>query len=235
MTPPPDDAAPADTAPPARSLAERLDFIRSHTTLAAPPLVPELPLWQATEITPLWQATEGWLAGHQVPPPFWAFAWAGGQALARHVLDHPALVAGRRVLDFASGSGLVALAAARAGAASVQAVEIDPFAEAAIRLNAAQHGLALEVTLADIIGRPQPGLAVLLAGDICYERPFAEAALAWFRDLAAAGTLVLMGDPGRTYLPRSGLLARATYAVPTTRELEDREVRDTTVWEVPPP
>lgn len=221
------------TDAPARTAADRIAFIRAHTALAAPPLVPEVPMYLATEITPLWQATEAWLEHHQVPPPFWAFAWAGGQALARHVLDNPGLVAGRRVLDFATGSGLVAIAAAKAGAAHVLAVEIDPFATAATELNAGANGVAVETRLADIVGQPLPGVEVLLAGDICYERPFAERALAWFRDLTRAGTLVLMGDPGRTYLPRTGLEPLATYTVPTTRELEDREQRETTVWRVP--
>lgn len=224
-------AAPYDgamTIPP----ADRPAFIRAHTAIASPPLLPELRLHLATEITPLWLATEAWLERTGLPPPFWAFAWAGGQALARHVLDRPETVRGRRVLDFATGSGLVALAAAKAGAASVTAAEIDPFALEALALNAALNGLAVEGTCADLIGRPLPGVDVLLAGDICYERPFAERAMAWFRSLSAAGTTVLLGDPGRSYLPGEGLEAVATYAVPTTRELEDREVRETTVWRV---
>ncbi|QJE72104.1 methyltransferase [Aerophototrophica crusticola] len=221
------------TDTPTRTAADRIAFIRAHTALAAPPLVPEVPMYLATEITPLWQATEAWLEHHQVPPPFWAFAWAGGQALARHVLDNPGLVVGKRVLDFATGSGLVAIAAAKAGAAHVVAVEIDPFATAATELNAGANGVAVETRLADLVGQPLPDVEVLLAGDICYERPFAERALAWFRDLTRAGTLVLMGDPGRTYLPRTGLEPLATYTVPTTRELEDREQRETTVWRVP--
>jgi len=215
------------------TLPDPADFIRRHTAVASPPLVPELRLHLATEITPLWQATESWLAREGVPPPFWAFPWAGGQALARHVLDNPDLVAGRRVLDFAAGSGLVALAARRAGAGTAVAVEIDPFAIAATSLNAGLNGFDIETECRDLIGQDLPGIDIVLAGDICYERPLAERVMAWFRHLAAGGTPVLMGDPGRTYLPRTGLLRLATYTVPTTRELEDRDTRETTVWRVP--
>ncbi|WP_119678069.1 class I SAM-dependent methyltransferase [Indioceanicola profundi] len=214
--------------------SRHLDFVRAHTAIGRAPLLPELRLHLATEITPLWEATEAWLERNGVPPPFWAFAWAGGQALARHVLDHPEIVRGKRVLDFATGGGLVALAAAKSGAAHVMAAEIDPFAIAATRLNDALNGLAVETTCQDLIGSPLPGIDVLLAGDICYERPLAERALAWFKAVAATGTLVLIGDPGRTYLPREGLEHRATYIVPTSRELEDREERETKVWRVPP-
>lgn len=214
--------------------AERTDFIRSHTALApVGPLLPNISLYQATEITPIWQATEDWLERQGVPPPFWAFPWAGGQAVARLILDQPDLVAGRHVLDFAAGSGLIAIAAMQAGAASVRAVEIDPFAVDATGLNAAANGVTVTADVANIIGQDLPGIDIVLAGDICYERPFAEAALGWLRRLAAAGTTVLLGDPGRAYLPAQGLEKMASYAVPTTRELEDREVRVTDVWRVP--
>jgi predicted nicotinamide N-methyase len=208
------------------------DFIRRHTIIENPPLIPELRLHLATEITPLWQATEAWLTEQGLPPPFWAFAWAGGQALARHILDHPELVAGRSVLDFAAGGGLVALAAARSGARSVSAAEIDPVACGAISLNAGLNGLSVTPFCRDIIGQPQPGLDVLLVGDVCYERPMAERIVAWLHTLSAAGVLVLMGDPGRTYLPTSGLKALARYTVPTSLELEDRTERLATVWQV---
>jgi len=214
--------------------AERTDFIRSHTALApVGPLLPDIRLYQATEITPIWQATEDWLQRQGVPPPFWAFPWAGGQAVARLILDQPDLVAGRHVLDFAAGSGLIAIAALQAGAASVRAVEIDPFAVDATYLNAAANGVTVTADVANIIGQDLPGIDIVLAGDICYERPFAEAALGWLRRLATGGTLVLLGDPGRAYLPAQGLEKMASYAVPTTRELEDREVRITDVWRVP--
>jgi predicted nicotinamide N-methyase len=209
--------------------AEPGDFVRANTVIAAPPLVPEIQLYLASEITPLWHATEASLAKNQLPPPYWAFAWAGGQALARHILDHPALVRGRTVLDFGAGSGLVAIAAAMAGA-RVTAAEIDPFATAAIALNAALNGVEIALERADVIGRePIPWHAVL-AGDMCYERPLAERLTLWLRALAARGVTVLLGDPGRAYLPASGLLALARYDVPTSLELEDRLTREGVVW-----
>jgi len=215
-------------------LSERdaVAFIRGTTTIAAPPLVPELRLHLATEITPIWQATEEMLAQSGVPAPFWAFAWVGGQALARYLLDHAETVAGREVLDFGSGSGLVAIAAARAGAARVAASEIDPIAAAAIALNATLNGVAIDIVTEDMLDASPLPCGVLLAGDVCYERPMAERVTNLLRRCAARGSLVLLGDPGRTYLPCGGLVERARYAVPVSRELEDREVRDGVVWEV---
>jgi predicted nicotinamide N-methyase len=209
-------------------------FVRRNTTITASPLVPEIRLHLATEITPIWQATEETLARSALPPPFWAFAWAGGQALARYLLDHPEVVAGRSVLDFGAGSGLVAIAAARAGAACVLAAEIDHFAAAAIAANAALNGVTITVTTANALDTADPGCEVVTAGDVCYERPMAERVTAWLRDLARRGGLVLLGDPGRAYLPSHGLHERARYLVPTSRELEDRESRDGVVWEVLP-
>ncbi|MFN9779003.1 MAG: class I SAM-dependent methyltransferase [Alphaproteobacteria bacterium] len=209
------------------------EFIRANTQLLAPPHTPEIRLHLATELVPIWQKTEEELAAIGVPPPFWAFAWAGGQALARHVLDHGDSVRGRRVLDFASGSGLSAIAAAKAGAAHVLATEIDPFAIAAIGLNAAVNGVSVEATLEDMIGRDE-GWDTVLAGDVCYEREMAARVFAWLRALAGRGALVLMGDPGRNYLPSSNLVEIAVYDVQTTRELEDREVRRTKVWQILP-
>jgi predicted nicotinamide N-methyase len=209
------------------------EFIRANTQLLAPPLTPEIRLHLATELVPIWQKTEEELAAIGVPPPFWAFAWAGGQALARHVLDHGDSVRGRRVLDFASGSGLSAIAAAKAGAAHVLATEIDPFAIAAIGLNAAVNGVSVEATLEDMIGRDE-GWDTVLAGDVCYEREMSARVFAWLRALAGRGALVLMGDPGRNYLPSSNLVEIAVYDVQTTRELEDREVRRTKVWQILP-
>ncbi|HXQ49553.1 MAG TPA: 50S ribosomal protein L11 methyltransferase [Stellaceae bacterium] len=205
------------------------EFVRANTVLAAPPLVPEIRLHLATEITPLWQATEESLARSQLPPPYWAFAWAGGQALARHVLDHRDLVRGRRVLDFGAGSGLVAIAAAMAGAGDVLAGEPDPFAVSAIQLNARANGVAVAVESADLIGTA-PRWDCVLAGDMCYERPLAERLTSWLRACAASGALVLLGDPGRAYLPGSGLEERARYVVTTPLELEDRTSRETVVW-----
>ena len=212
------------------SAADAASFIRANTAVMSPPLVPEIRLHLASEITPLWQATEQTLERDQLPPPYWAFAWAGGQALARHVLDHPQLVHGKSVLDFGAGSGLVALAAARAGAAAVTAAEIDPFAAAAIALNAALNALELRVETADVIGRAPASWQVVLAGDMCYERPLAERLSAWLRVMAAQGTLVLLGDPGRNYLPKEGLTALGRYTVPTPLDLEDRATREAVVW-----
>lgn len=209
-------------------------FIRAHTEVLAPPLVPEIRLYTASEITPIWEATEAELERLGLPPPFWAFAWAGGQALARHVLDNTGIVAGRRVLDFASGGGLSAIACARAGAAQVTANEIDPYAGAAIALNAAENGLEVEIVVEDIVGRANPGWDVVLAGDVCYEKPMSERVFAWLRGLAAEGTTVLMGDPNRTYLPRDGLTPVAKYSVQTTRAIEDTDVRNAVVWRVTP-
>jgi predicted nicotinamide N-methyase len=209
-------------------------FVRRNTAIATPPLVPEIRLHLATEITPIWQATEESLARSALPPPFWAFAWAGGQALARYLLDHPEQVAGQFVLDFGAGSGLVAIAAAKAGAASVLAAEIDHFAATAIAANAALNDAAVTVTTANVIDTADPRWEVVTAGDVCYEQPMADRAIAWLRALAARGDLVLLGDPGCAYLPTEGLCERARYFVPTSREPEDRETRDGVVWQVLP-
>jgi predicted nicotinamide N-methyase len=215
------------------SAADPIAFIRSQTAIAAPPLVPEIRLHLATEITPIWEATEATLAALNLPPPYWAFAWAGGQALTRFLLDHSDWVAGKRVLDFASGSGLSAIGAAKAGAARTEAAEIDDFALAAIVLNAEINGVALDPVREDLVGA-DPRWDVVLAGDVCYERPMAERVIAWFRALAGSGVAVLMGDPGRAYLPQSGLLELARYNVPTSLELEDRAERETIVWRLMP-
>ena len=204
-------------------------FVRANTAIEAPPLVPEIRLHLASEIVPIWRATEEELAELGVPPPYWAFAWAGGQAIARYVLDNPEIVAGRAVLDFASGSGLGAIAAAMSGARTVVAADIDPYASAAIGINAALNGVEVGITSGDLIGSRGPW-EVVLAGDICYERPLADRVTAWLRDLAAQGTTVLLGDPGRTYLPKEGLDWIVRYAVKTTRELEDTDVRNAVVW-----
>jgi predicted nicotinamide N-methyase len=206
-------------------------FIRANTLVATPPLVPEIRLFQATEITPIWQATEAALERMNVPPPYWAFAWPGGQALARYLLDHPERVAGKQVMDFAAGSGLSALAAKRAGAAKVQAVEIDPVAACAIRMNAALNGLDIEIVCRDLVGEPLAGVDLLLAGDVCYERPMAGLVAGWLRGLARGGLTILMGDPGRTYLPGDGLIEQARYVVPTSLELEDKTQRETVIWQ----
>jgi len=207
-------------------------FIRHNTAISAPSLVPEIRLHLATEISPIWHATEVILARGAVPPPFWAFAWVGGQALARYLLDHPEQVAGQFVLDFGAGSGLVAIAAAKAGAARVLAADIDHFAAAAIALNATANGVEVDVTTADLVDATDPCWEVITAGDVCYERPMAKRIAAWLPALAGRGCLVLLGDPGRAYLPDRGLRERARYVVPSTLDLEDRESRDGVVWEV---
>jgi predicted nicotinamide N-methyase len=213
-------------------LPQRLErFVGDWTVIAPVPLVPEIVLHQGTELSPLWVATARELDGWD-PSPFWAFPWAGGQALARHLLDHPALVRGRVVFDFAAGSGLVAIAAARAGAARVVAADLDPFCEAAVRLNAALNAAPVEFRPGDPIGDPLPGFEVVLAGDVFYERPLAERGLAWFRDLVRSGRRVLVGDPGRIYSPLEGLVEVGVYDVPTTPEIEAHPVLRTRVYEV---
>jgi predicted nicotinamide N-methyase len=184
------------------------DFVRQNTAITAPPLVPEIRLHLATEVTPIWQATEESLARNGLPPPFWAFAWAGGQSLARYVLDHPETVAGREVLDFGSGSGLVAIAAAKAGAA--------------------------RATADNLLDGDTRFWKLVTTGDICYEQPMAERAMRWLRRLAGRGSTVLLGDPGRAYLPTAGLCELARYDVPTSRELEGAERFTGFVWRVLP-
>jgi predicted nicotinamide N-methyase len=208
-------------------------FILAQTAIATPPLTPEIKLHLATEITPIWEASETTLAEMNLPPPYWAFAWAGGQALTRFLMDHPDWVKGKSVLDFAAGSGLSAIGAAKAGAANVQAAEIDDFAIAAIGLNARINDVAIDLVREDLIG-VEPRWDVVLAGDVCYERPMAERVIAWFRALAGRGVAILMGDPGRAYLPQSGLLELARYQVPTSLELENRTMRETIVWRLMP-
>ncbi len=202
-------------------------FITAHTALARAPLVPEIVLHLATEITPIWEATEHFLARHDIEPPFWAFAWPGSQAMARHVLDHPACARGRRVLDFAAGGGLAAIACAIAGAASVEAVEIDPVATAATRLNAAANGVRLTAVHGDFVGSACRW-DLILCGDVCYQAPMTNHILPWLRGMAAEAE-VWIADPGRAYLP-AGLDSFARYDVPTTTELEDTAMRRTTLY-----
>ncbi len=208
-------------------------FIRTNTALQPVPHAPEISLYVADEITPIWSMTEGALGAMGIAPPFWAFAWAGGQALARYVLDHPEIVAGKSVLDFASGSGLVAIAAMKAGAARALACDIDPMCDAAIAVNALANGVRLEAAIADLLDHPPPAVDVILAGDICYERTLTGRVLAWLKTAHASGVRVLIGDPGRTYFPKSGLEKLAQYEVRTTRELEDYEIKRTGVWTFP--
>lgn len=204
-------------------------FIIENTALIAPPHVPEVKLHLADESHALWLKTEEELAEIGLPPPFWAFAWAGGQGLARYILDNPETVAGRNIIDIATGSGLVAIAAAKVGATSVGANDIDPFCEAAVRLNAKANGVTIGFNGDDLIGTDH-GWDVVLAGDVFYSKPMAEAFFSWFDRLSARGATVIVGDPGRAYLPKEMLKPLATYQVPVTRDLEDAEVKKTTVW-----
>ena len=204
-------------------------FVLVNTRLMTPPLVPEVRLRLADEAVPIWTKTEEELGAMGLPPPFWAFAWAGGQALARYALDNPALVRERRVLDFASGSGLVAIAAALAGASHVEASDIDAFAAAAMGINAADNAVSVAARLEDLIGADE-GWDTVLAGDVAYEREMAEAVTQWLAVLAARGATVLIGDPRRTYLAADRLECVIEYRVPVTRELEDSEIKRTGVF-----
>lgn len=215
-------------------MTDRAAFIRRHAAVASPPLAPEIRLHLATEATELWELTEEELAQRGLPPPYWAFAWAGGQALARYVLDRPETVQGRVVLDFGAGSGLVGVAAAMAGAARVVAAELDDFAREAIALNAALNGVEIELADGDLLDAPPGRWETALVGDMFYERELAARAEPWLRSLAQAGALVLVGDPRRSYFPKQGLSELARYSVAVTRALEDREIRDTGVFRLEP-
>jgi predicted nicotinamide N-methyase len=208
-------------------------LLREHTRVQTAPLVPELRLHQADQLVPLWQATE-WQAAAPQPPPFWAFAWPGSLALARYLLDQPVLVAGRRVLDFGSGSGLAAIAAARCGAAEVVACDLDPVAAVAERRNAELNGVSIVTRTGDALTMTWPAdPEVVLAGDVCYEREAAEQIVPWLRRHAARGALVLLADPGRHYAP-AGLELLASYQVPVLRELESTDTKLTRLWRVLP-
>lgn len=204
-------------------------FILANTRVLRPPHCPELRLHLADNAVELWNATEEELGRIGLAPPFWAFAWAGGQALARFVLDQPELVAGKRVVDLASGSGLVAIAAMRAGAASAIAVDIDPFAAAAAALNARLNSVEIETRTADVIGAPLEA-DILFVGDLFYDRAIAERLLAWLSELQLRGLAVRVGDPGRSYFPKDRFELLAEYRIPVTRALEDAEIKQTGVW-----
>ncbi len=211
-------------------IRDRAAFIRAHTRILHPPLAPTIALHLADEATELWQKTEDELGAIGLPPPFWAFAWAGGQALARYILDNPALVAGKHVLDFASGSGLVAIAAAQAGAGRVEACDIDEFSIPAIGLNAVLNNVEISARLIDLVGADE-GWDVVLAGDISYQKDMADAATQWLGGLARRSALVLIGDPRRSYLAQDQLRSVAEYSVPVTRALEDAEIKRAAVFE----
>jgi predicted nicotinamide N-methyase len=204
-------------------------FVTAHTRLTDVAYLPGIRLHQAAEAFPLWERTRG----HA--PPFWAFAWAGGLGLARYLSDRPDLVRGRTVLDVASGSGLVAIVAARAGAAAVTACDVDPLAATAVRLNAAANGVDVTVRLGDVLDGDGLGADVILAGDVCYERALAGRVTAFLERARARGADVLLGDPDRAYLPRQRFTPVATYPVPVTGDLEDAPVKQVTVWSLPTP
>ncbi|MBI3418703.1 MAG: methyltransferase [Proteobacteria bacterium] len=205
-------------------------FITANTAAASPGLVPEIQLYLATEITPLWRSCEKFLQRENIPPPFWALAWPGGQALSRYILDHPETVRGKRVLDFASGSGLVALACKKAGAVAVTANDVDPMAIVATSLNATLNGQELNVLHDNLIGRALPEVDVITAGDFCYEWPMAGYAMEWLRRLVGEGKTVLFADPGRPHAPLGGFIELFRIAVPTTRDVEDSETKSTGVF-----
>lgn len=205
-------------------------FVRENTVVTHAPLVPEMALHLASEVTPLWHATEAYLEQNNLPPPYWAFAWPGGQAFARLLLDRPELARGRRVLDFASGSGISAIAAAKAGAARVVATEIDDFAVAALGLNAALNDVGFEIFAGDILAEPPGDWDLILAGDVCYEKPMADRTTAWLDLAVAAGAEVLVADPGRAYLPKTGLSEIARHDVPTPLDLENRKIMTTLIY-----
>ncbi len=211
-------------------------FIRAYTALERPALVPELALWLAAEYLPIWQATEDWLEKNNIDPPYWAFCWPGGQAVARYLLDNPATVAGLTVIDFAAGGGVATIAAMKAGAARGIGNDIDPMAVAAIGLNALANGVDVQTDASDWLagaaGSPEAG--VVIAGDVCYEREMTARAMDWLRGHAAAGRLVLLGDPGRNYFQADRLQELARYQIPTSLQLENRGLRETTVWRVLP-
>lgn len=206
------------------------DFILANTGPMSPPILPEIRLYLAAEPFGLWHMTEKGLEKSGLPAPYWAFAWAGGQALARHVLDNPELVRGRRVVDLASGSGVVAIAAARAGAAEVVALDTDPFACVAMQLNAAANDVTLDIRRGDPLDRPPPDCDVLLVGDFFFDRETSPRAEAWCRAAAKAGVEVVVGDPGRKYLPKEGMEALGEYPVPSVTELEAQEFAVTRIW-----
>jgi predicted nicotinamide N-methyase len=209
-----------------------LDFVRTHTRPSPVPFVPEITLYQADEPIALWVETEA--SGAEQPPPFWAFAWAGGQALARYLLDHPDLVAGRRVLDVAAGGGIVSIAAALAGA-SVTALDVDPTALAALALNAAANGVVIDTVLGDVLDADPPApVDVFTAGDVCYSQAMTERVVGYLQRAVDRGALALIGDPGRAYLPRERCTALRTYPIPTTTALEHATTTPSTVWRLMP-
>lgn len=211
-------------------MMNRQAFITAHTVARPVPSVPQISLYQADDSTTLWQMTEDDLDQQQLPPPFWAFAWAGGQALAKYVLENPEIVTGKRVLDLACGSGLVGIAAAMAGAAQVTCNDIDPYSETAVSLNAQLNHCQVTFLGGDLLSAGLPDVDVILAGDIAYEKPMLDAMLTVLRTSASKGTQVYIGDPHRTYFPKTGLIRCADYEITTSADIEDKPVKPATVW-----
>jgi predicted nicotinamide N-methyase len=205
-------------------------FILENTKPIAPPLVPEIILRLAEESLPIWQKTEDELGELNVPPPYWAFAWAGGQAVSRYLLDHRDVCEGRQVLDLGSGSGLSAIAAAKAGASRVLAADIDKLALAACSVNAVANAVTVETTDKDLLSGPPPKASIVIVGDLFYERELAERVLSFIEAAKSEGCSVYIGDPRRSYFPEGKFTPLAVYEVPVTRELEDYEIKRTTVW-----
>ncbi len=218
----------------AARISDPITFIRANTKILSPPLIPEIRLHLAEESLAIWTKTEEELGASGLPPPYWAFAWAGGQALGRYLLDHPSLVAGKPVLDLAAGCGLTAIAALKAGASRATGNDIDAFAGTAMTLNAALNGVAIDVQLGDMLSGPPPAGHVILVGDLFYEKPLAERVLAWLYLCQKAGAVILTGDPQRTYFPQERFSRVAEYQVPVSRELEDAEIKQTSVWKLTP-
>lgn len=206
-------------------------FIRGNTLSMSPPLVPEISLHLAVESMPIWEKTEEELGEMNLPPPFWAFAWAGGQAVSRYILDNPGICRDKSVLDLGSGSGMSAIAAAKCGARDVTAADIDRLALAACRMNAESNGVALSCCDNDILDRPPPAVDVVIVGDLFYERLLAERVMSFCRLAKSAGAIVLIGDPSRSYFPPNAFTKLAEYQVKVTRELEDSEIKRTAVWQ----
>lgn len=207
-------------------------FIRAHTRPLPVPSLPSIRLYQADEVTPLWLMTEEDMETQRLAPPFWAFAWSGGQALARYIVEHPEIVRGRRVLDIACGSGLVGIAAMQAGAESVLCNDIDTYAEAAVALNAQLNGVKLIFSGENLLSGPVPNVDIILAGDICYEKPMTDAMLTYFRRAAPHKIEVYIGDPHRTYFPKTGLTRLADYDILTNADIEEAAVKPASVWKL---
>jgi len=213
-------------------VSDKASFIRANTRPLPVPSLPSIRLYQADEVTPLWLMTEQDMDAQRLAPPFWAFAWSGGQALARYVLEHPEIVKGRRVLDIACGSGLVGIAARLAGAQSVLCNDIDPYAEAAVALNAQLNSAELAFSGENLLASPVPDVDIILAGDICYEKPMTDAMLTYFRRAAPHKIEVYIGDPHRTYFPKTGLTRLADYDILTNADIEEAAVKPASVWKL---